>query len=591
MSHDQPEAPRPKPFARVKLPLLTMLLAGITAAALLPIRHAQPVSHAVSLPLWFAVALFAISVLVLVDIPTRRDMHTVTLADLPIVLALFFLTPVAAVLSGVAGLCFALVLVLRQRGVKLLFNVAQFGLQVLVAVAVFRLVLMHASPDGIRAWLAAGLAALVADGLSGLLVTLAVWLHSGTFNRDLTVWVSVTGGAAVIAKTALALLAVVVLQHNAPSSLALLAIVTALMYAAYRMYSHLYLRHQRVEKLYRFTNAVAGSVELSDVAELAVREARELLDAHAAELVLLGNTNLVVAYDEDGPLAHTAVERVDASVLEHFNEQVRIVEIERGTELDGWLDARGWEYALAASLSGDNGDGWIAVAREADDEPFGAADLQLFEAIATQTSVALENGRLLDALSHAARLREHRALHDPLTELPNRVQLTDTLTSAVDVAGDDMRFALLVVGLDDFRDINETLGHDHGDAVLREVAHRLVELSDGGWTTARLGGDEFALLVPDSRGIGAAVRSAEGIARAFEEQPFHVAGLVIEVGVSVGVAMHPDHGTSAQQLLRRAEIAMRAAKGRHARVNAFIPSDDPHSPRQLGLAHELRQAL
>ncbi len=591
MSHDQPEAPRPIAFAGARLPLLVAVIVAATAATLAVLRDAQPVSNAVSLPLWFAVALFACSSLLYVDIPTRTDAHTVTLSDLPIVVALFFLSPVGAVAAHLVGSFLVFVAVFRQRGVKLAFNVAQTGLQTLVAVVVFRAVLMHANPDGVRAWLAALVAMLAADMLSAVLVTLAVWLHSHSFNRDLTIWALFTGGTAVLAKTALALLAVVVLQHDTPSALGLLAIVTALMYAAYRTYSHLYLRHQRVEKLYRFTNAVAGSVELSDVAELAVREARELLDAHAAELVLLGSTNLVVGHDEDGPLVRTSVENVDASVLAYFNDQVRIIEIERGAALDGWLDAREWEYALAASLGGDNGDGWIAVARGASDEPFGAADLQLFEAIATQASVALENGRLLDALSHAARLREHRALHDPLTELPNRVQLTDTLTSAIEAAGDDMRFALLVVGLDDFRDINETLGHDHGDVVLRGVADRLLELADGGWTTARLGGDEFAILVPDSRGIGAAVRTAEGIARAFEEQPFHAAGLVIEVGVSVGVAMHPDHGTSAQQLLRRAEIAMRAAKGRHARVNSFIPSDDPHSPRQLGLAHELRQAL
>jgi len=396
-----------------------------------------------------------------------------------------------------------------------------------------------------------------------------------------------------LANSALALLCVVAIERHLESALVIAVIVGLVTYVAFRGYARVDQRHERVEKLYHFTNVIGASVELGDVSDLAVREARELLDAHAAEIALLGSTNIVVAYDEAGPLAHASAETVDASILEHFGAAGGIIHVRRGGGilLDGWLAARGWQCALAAPLGGDETEGWFAVGRSIDDEPFEEADIQLFDAIARHAGVALENGRLLDALSHAARQREHRALHDPLTDLPNRVQLTDMLTASIDMAAADIRFAILVVGLDDFRDINETLGHDHGDAVLKEVAARLVDLSDGSWTTARLGGDEFAILVPDSRGLGAAVRSAEVIARTFEEHPFHIAGLVIEVGVRVGVAMHPDHGTSAQQLLRRAEIAMRAAKGRHARVNAFIPSDDPHSPRQLVLAHELRQAL
>ena len=138
----------------------------------------------------------------------------------------------------------------------------------------------HGDVSGPRAWFAAALAALAVDLLSDVLVTLAAWLHSGTFQRDIAIWAFVTGITSAIAKTAIALLAVVAIQEEVAGAVALLAVVTAVMYLAFRAYAFLYLRHQRVEKLYRFTRAIAGSVAASDVAARSVREARELLGAN-----------------------------------------------------------------------------------------------------------------------------------------------------------------------------------------------------------------------------------------------------------------------------------------------------------------------
>jgi diguanylate cyclase (GGDEF)-like protein len=526
------------------------------------------------IPVWAVAGAFAIAVYIVVDISTEREKISLNVAELPLVFALFFLTPLATVGAIVGGATITMILSWRQRGVKLVFNIAQFAMQALIAVLVFRLVLGHADPISARAWIATVVATLASDVVSIVLVASAVWLHSRSFQRDVTLWTMATSGIAVMAKSSIALLGVLVIQLNVGDALVLVFVVTAVMFLCFRAYAFLYLRYRRVEMLYRFTGAIAGAVGSIELAERVVHEARDLLRAEAVEFVLQEPSGLIVTVDDTNRVS----QRVPA------DEDV-------AAAMDTLLALHGESYALITRLGGDERIGWLAVLRGIDDEPFDKADRRLFEALANHTSVAVKNVHLLDEVSAAARQREHRALHDALTELPNRVHLTEVLSNAIDAAGTGERVALLTIGLDDFREVNETLGHEHGDTVLREVASRLRDLSQGDWTAARLGGDEFAILVPDAGAVGAAVRIGESVVHAFEEQPFHVAGLVIELSVRVGVALTPDHGSSAEEILRRAEIALRTAKVRHAQVNAFLLGDDPHTPRQLVLAHELRRAI
>jgi diguanylate cyclase (GGDEF)-like protein len=567
-------------------------MAGVSAAGLIPLRNYAPISHVGHLSPWLLAVVFAAGMLLLVDVPSRRELDTITLSEIPLVVALFFLTPVATVLAFVVGAGAALGIVLRQRGLKLVFNVAMFALQAVIAVLLFHAVVGHSRGRDPRAWAAAMLAALVANLLSGVGVAFVVWLHSRVFQADVTSWVLLNEAVAVIAKTAIALLVVVVVEQGADNAVALLVIVAAVMYAAFRAYALLYIRHQRVENLYRFTRAIAGTVDPSEIADRALSEARDLLQAHGAELVLTGASRLVVRVGESSDAESELALATSSEMLEYLRDASGARRFEAGSDstTDDWLAPRGWHTALVVQLGGETSFGWIAVARDVDDEPFSDADEQLFEALANHLSVALENGRLLDELSAEVRERERRALHDPLTDLPNREHFTDAVANAIARDG-DAHVAVLLVALDDFREINETLGHAHGDEVLRDVAERMGELAPGVSMAARLGGDEFALLLPDARGVGAAARIAETIVRAFEEHPFHVAGLVIEIGVRVGVAVFPEHGGSAPQLLRRAEIALRAAKHRHTRVGTFVSADDPDAPHQLVLAHQLRRAL
>jgi diguanylate cyclase (GGDEF)-like protein len=191
----------------------------------------------------------------------------------------------------------------------------------------------------------------------------------------------------------------------------------------------------------------------------------------------------------------------------------------------------------------------------------------------------------------AAIAKEHQSLHDALTGLPNRTLFRDKIEQAI-TAGRraDAASAVMLIDLDHFKEINDTLGHHAGDRLLEEVAHRLEASLGDHDTVARLGGDEFGVLLPTLRRSGDANVVARQLLAGLRE-PFLIEGLTLEVDASIGMACHPAHGTGVETLIQRADIAMYSAKeggGGHA---MFEPRLDRFSPRRLSLAGGLRQAI
>ena len=180
----------------------------------------------------------------------------------------------------------------------------------------------------------------------------------------------------------------------------------------------------------------------------------------------------------------------------------------------------------------------------------------------------------------------HRANHDALTGLFNRDMIQSAMDSCV---GEGPPFAFLLLDLDRFKEINDTFGHDHGDAVLQELNPRLRECVPQPCVIARLGGDEFGVLL---KGAGRA--EAEEAARAIQHcmrRPVFVDGQALEVGASVGIALFPDHGRDVASLLRVADVAMYAAKRARSGWAVYQPAQDCGSPRRLNMVGELRQAI
>ena len=191
----------------------------------------------------------------------------------------------------------------------------------------------------------------------------------------------------------------------------------------------------------------------------------------------------------------------------------------------------------------------------------------------------------------AAEVLRRQALHDGLTGLPNRTLLNDRLRQALQHSQTtEEPVALLLMDLDQFKEVNDALGHDHGDRLLIEMSRRLQRVLRDIDTIARLGGDEFAVLLTinaDERGaLAVAARVRESL-----EEPFQLGGISVQTSASIGVALYPGHANDAETLAQRADVAMYTAKRAGGGIALYSPEHDQSSVRRLALLGELRSAI
>lgn len=197
----------------------------------------------------------------------------------------------------------------------------------------------------------------------------------------------------------------------------------------------------------------------------------------------------------------------------------------------------------------------------------------------------------LDSTLWIARARAEEQLRDPLTGLPNRQWLLERTWSALeDAESVGTRSALVLIDLDRFRAVNDTLGHLAGDRLLLQIAERLRLALPPGAEAARLGGDEFAVLLPQADSTTSAQRVARHLVAELSS-PLDLDGLVLVLEASAGVAVYPDHALDAEGLLRRADVAMYQAKRDRTGVEVYESKRDSNTPDRLGLLGDLRRAL
>lgn len=197
----------------------------------------------------------------------------------------------------------------------------------------------------------------------------------------------------------------------------------------------------------------------------------------------------------------------------------------------------------------------------------------------------------LDSTLWMARARAEEQLRDPLTGLPNRQWLLERIWTALDDAERiGARSALMLIDLDRFRSVNDTLGHLAGDRLLLQIADRLKNALPEGAEAARLGGDEFAVLLPVADSTTSATRIARGLVTTLGS-PLDLDGLTLVLEASAGVAVFPDHALDAEGMLRRADVAMYQAKRDRSGVEAYESKRDSNTPDRLALLGDLRRAL
>ena len=305
--------------------------------------------------------------------------------------------------------------------------------------------------------------------------------------------------------------------------------------------------------------------------------------------------------------------------LKVFNaDGVIVYSDERGIVGEAHPESPGVRRALTGKVEGrlthgtfDDGHGtralevYVPLRLGGDGTPDGVVEIYLpYEPVAAaiaedtrQLILLLAGGLLLlyavlfRIVAVASRKLRHQALHDDLTDLPNRALLYERMEAALAAAERNGEpAALLLVDLDRFKEVNDTLGHDTGDRLLEEVAARLQGVVRRGDTLARLGGDEFAVLLrglPD-RGMAAelAGRLQDAIAR-----PFMLNGVAAVLDASIGIAHCPEHGTDVHTLVQRADVAMYDAKRSRTSIETYTSERDPYSAERLQLLGELRAAI
>jgi diguanylate cyclase (GGDEF)-like protein len=589
------------------LVLTAAMLAAGAALSLGPVDTMPPTPSPMRLPWAVLAALFAAAVLLRVQVQTDREVHSITLVDLPLVLGLFLVDPLGLVVARLVGSVPALLHAwharrrpaARRPGRGPLFDASLALLEASVAVVVFDAVLGGDDPSGTPGMVATFTAVLAADLLSATLVMTATRLEDGVVGWRPVVRALVTGAVAAITTTSLALVAVVVLIHNRQVAW-LLLVVTGILFLAYRAYASLREQHEWLDRLHRFSRVVGGGEQSGPVVTAAIlTQARDLLRADRAELTLFTADRARVRTTL-GPSATPGTTPVT-------DQAAALALLRRSLAADGALlrtgdvdDPRlrqaladdGVRDALVVPLRDASGPiGTLLVAdRAGEAAAFGGQDLRLLQTLAGHAGVALERSRLIDELRREVAEREHQALHDGLTGLANRALFQERVRQAIAALGPNASLAVLLVDLDRFKEVNDTLGHHTGDLVLREVGMRLERSLPDSHAIARLGGDEFAVLVPAVPDREAA-RAVGRMVRSVLEQPLATADLELRVAGSVGIALCPEHGADPGLLLQRADVAMYHAKAAHSGLEVYAAERDQYSPRRLALFGELRAAI
>ncbi len=575
---------------------------AILAAALffLHVDQLPTLRAAVDIPWWVMAAMFFFAESYVVHFEFRRDAHSFTLGEIPLVIGLFVLSPAGLVLAQLCGLGVGL-LRRRQSTTKLLFNLSNLWLSAGVAITIFHWFVDRDLVLGGRSFIAAGIAATAASMLGIATITAVIRLAGGTSGYKQWIHSVALGVIVTVTNTSLALIAVTILWFL-PGAAWLMLGPSLGLFLAYLSYSSQREKHESLQALYESSRALHRVHDGEQALEDLLGRAAAMFKAELAEIVLFAATSddlHVRARLETG--SKLRLERLPE--LDAEGQMWSLVALDDRTllasrpvedrRLKAALDAHGLRDVMVAPLHAENDViGTLMVAnRMGEVSTFKEKDLKLFETLANNTSAFLENERLTNRLRSEAAEKEHQALHDSLTGLPNRALLHDRLNQSLATARrESSKVAVLLIDLDGFREVNDTLGHHNGDLLLREVATRIEDVLRTSDVAARLGGDEFAVLLNGLR----TEEDAEYIARQIINSlnaPTTIEGVNLEVRASIGIAVYPTHAVEANGLLQRADVAMYVAKDNHSGYEQYTHEKDRYSPNRLALAAELRRAI
>ena len=528
---------------------------------------------------------FVLADLSQVHVEVRRQTVSLSLSEMPLVLGLFLVDPLSLLAARLLASA-AIAVGRRDDPHKATFNLALFSAEVAAAALLF-IAVAGPAPAGPRGWLAAYVATLGAALLTGTLVCLAIARTQGPVPRhDVILMLAPLLVGSQLSTTG-ALLALVTVRADG-QAVVLLVVLLLLSIGAYRGYSRLLSRHRSLAQMREFTATMSAGGTADQLASEALRHARAMLSATEALLVLDASGRRPASArlqrgDLGGPVP--APQDMLTARVRATGQGVFAAKSTRDPELATCLRQQGLRDAVIVPLLGADGVvGTLQVAqRLGETGTFGEGDRQLLQMVAVHLEIALRSEDLVERL-------RYEATHDPLTGLPNRAMFQQHVRGALEGRAESDGVAVVVLDLDGFKDVNDTLGHASGDTMLREVARRLVASVPDGTLVARLGGDEFALLLISGEHGEPGEAGARRVQQALSS-PVVLDSMELEVRSSVGVACFPEHGTEGSLLVQRADIAMYAAKAARVPLLVYDAEFDRSSPRRLALVSELRTAI
>ena len=560
-----------------------------------------PIISSVHLPFWALLICFAAAERFVVHVHYRRSAHSMSLGEIPFVFALVFAGGSAAILAGAIGRIVVLAVHRKVPPIRLAFNFGQFLLGNCVAVLVFHTVAGSSTDITPVVWGAAMLATVSNSLVAVLLISAAVSLSEGQLSvRQVAVSLR-TDLAVVVANTSIGLCAATVLYRDWEGAI-LMTVPIAATFLSFRAYLTERQRHERVEFLYQAARALSRSADVGPALEGLLVQALEAFRAEVAEIIFLspdGTDALRTTVRANGTAAvlegvePEVVNRFRALCVEHESGACTASEIAAGP-LSEYFRARDLVDGMLAVLKGERT--WIGAIIIGNPsslaDRFCPEDVRLLETLANNTSVALENDRLGQTvwrLKELQRELQHQASHDPLTDLANRSLFVQRVGDALGSGRGTV--SVIFIDINDFKTVNDSLGHAAGDDLLIVVARRLRDCVRPCDTVARLGGDEFAIMLdrPDSE--QEAIEVTERINLHLAER-FSISGQHISVHASAGIATGEGGGISPEELIRNADLAMYRAKyeSKH-RYELFESGMEVPVKRRHRLKVRLREAV
>ncbi|MEO9238125.1 MAG: EAL domain-containing protein, partial [Jatrophihabitantaceae bacterium] len=486
--------------------------------------------------------------------------------------------------------------------VKTFYNIGAYAFEAAADACLVWFILGGSRPH-LDVWTVAVVVSVVAlvDQFMAMLVLILISLHNGRMGRqDVSAMLISAGGLSMVA-SAFALIVLLLLGDGIIGGV-LVAILIVMGTAIYRSHASTRRRHQALALMHEFVAGGVGAESLEALAEQLLSRIRTLLRAATVQVMIVESRTgaadlagqdsdptpallLTIGEDERLVVSRSDVDRSDWIVVRALaqEEPTLAARTTKDRGLRRWLTDRGLRDAVVVALPRSSGSsGTLTVMdRLGETATFTDDDLTLLQTLTGHLAVAIRSTRLVERLGYDA-------THDSLTGLVNRSHLSEQIQLALDA--NRGQAAVLLLDLDRFKEVNDILGHEVGDRLLKVVAERLLECLPASATVARLGGDEFAILIPElTGGVDRAAELATVVADNLA-QPVRFEEAMLTPECSVGVAV--TNGPAAQNdLLRQADTAMYEAKANDLRVAVYGPEMDRGRIERLALLADLRVAL